>query len=256
MKIKNITTTLLAGAFACCITTPVLAEQPNSVNLQIQQRIETNKSVKNEISTEIKTNMASKTGIIRKLIDSRAALVDVTVKSKTDTSLSVEKDGKTYIVNTDEKTQFRRRYWGKSDLEEIQIGDKLNVIGTWTDEGRTTILARLIRDLSVQVRFGVFIGTVESVSDSGFTFKTVNRDTQTVIVSTSTKYVNRKEMIITKNDITVGHRVRVKGLWNKTHNTVTEVKQVKDYDLPARVTPSESPKAKPSATPTVEPSTT
>jgi len=32
----------------------------------------------------------------------------------------------------------------------------------------------------------------------------------------------------------VGHRIRVKGLWNNKNSTVTEVSHVKDFDLPVR----------------------
>ena len=61
------------------------------------------------------------------------------------------------------------------------------------------------------------------------------RADQTVTVDSSTKFSNRKGETITQSEITVGQRVRVKGLWNSNDNTVTEVKEVKDFALPVRV---------------------
>lgn len=60
------------------------------------------------------------------------------------------------------------------------------------------------------------------------------RGDQTVTVSASTKFVNRKEDAITQEDVAVGHKVRVKGLWDKDANTVTEVTHVKDFNLPLK----------------------
>ncbi|NCO89240.1 hypothetical protein AUK04_02800 [Candidatus Roizmanbacteria bacterium CG2_30_33_16] len=48
----------------------------------------------------------------------------------------------------------------------------------------------------------------------------------------SSKIINRTEGIISLADLQVGHRVRVKGLWDRTLKTVSEVSQVKDFNLP------------------------
>jgi len=161
------------------------------------------------------------------------------VKSKDGSNLTVEKDGKIYTVQTDGNTQFRRHFWGKSSLAEIAVGDKVNVWGKYVDEGKTTILAKLIRDVSIMKRFGAFIGTVADLSGSTFTLNTVARGAQKVTLNESTKCVNRKEDAIScTSDVQNGHRVRVKGMWDKTNSTVTEVTQLKDYSLPLKPTPS------------------
>ena len=105
----------------------------------------------------------------------------------------------------------------------------------------------MVRNLSIQKRYGVFFGVVQSLNANGWVMTTIStkRENQTVIVSTSTKFINRKEVTITQGDIAVGHRVRVKGLWDKSNNTVSEVTSVKDFNLP--------PKPSPTPTPTVEP---
>ena len=43
-------------------------------------------------------------------------------------------------------------------------------------------------------------------------------------------------------DVQVGHRVRVKGLWDNKLNKITEVTQVKDFTIPAQgVAPTPTP---------------
>ena len=189
----------------------------------------------------------SRPGLLRNFFPQdkgRAAIGSGTISAINGTTLTVKaKDGKQFTILTDDKTQFRRRFWGKSSLSEMSVGDMVNVIGKWTDDTKTTIQARLVRDLSIQKRNGAFIGTVQSVSSSGFVIQTVKRGILTVTTSASTKFVNRKEELITKADVIVGHRIRVKGLWDSKLNTLTEVTHVKDFSLPVK--PSVTPKPTP-----------
>ncbi len=150
------------------------------------------------------------------------------------TTLTVSKDGKTYSVNTDSKTQFRRHFWGKSSLSEFSVGDKVNVIGRFTDDAKTTIQAVLVRDISIQKRNGVFFGAVATISGNTIVLNSKHRGVQTVTVSSSTKFVNRKGEAISLSDIKAGDQIRVKGVWDKTANTITEVLTVKDFSLPAK----------------------
>src|SRR5689334_19625315 len=87
-----------------------------------------------------------KMGLLRAFFQGRAAVGSGKLTAVNGTTLTVEKDSKSYTVLTDDKTQFRRRFWGKATVSEYQVGDTLNVIGMWTDDAKTTIQARLIRD--------------------------------------------------------------------------------------------------------------
>lgn len=156
---------------------------------------------------------------------------DITVHSK-DGNIQV------FILST---TQLRRRFWGKAELNEFSVGDDVNVIGKWKDNTKTQIEARMIRDVSIQKRYGVFFGDVTSKTDSSFVMKTVNRGDQTVKVSSSTQYTNRREQSMQYGDIVVGHRVRVKGLWDSKLNQIMEVTKVKDFSLPQQVKLSPTP---------------
>lgn len=217
----------LAASVGLSITTPVFAE-----NVKAQ--------VRKEIKDELGDKAGSRPGLLRSFLQSRAAIGSGKLTAKTDTTLTVEKDGKSYTVNIGSKTQLRRRFWGKATLAEMSVGDTLNIIGLWADDAKTTINARLVRDISVQKRFGVFLGEVKSLLTGGWVMSTKSdkRADQTVTVSASTKFVNRKEETLTQADVAVGHKVRVKGLWDTALNTVTDVTHVKDFNLPLRPTPT------------------
>ncbi len=175
-------------------------------------------------------------GAMRKLAGkgNRVHLVGAEVNAVGDGTITAEKDGKTYTVNTDTKTKLRRHFWGKSELAEFSIGNMVNIWGTWADETQTTINAKMIKNLSIMKRHGAFFGTIKSLGDNSFVITSVHRGDQTVTVATTTKYLNRREQAIAFADLQVGHRVRIKGLWDKSNNTVTEVVQVKDFSLPPK----------------------
>ncbi len=159
-------------------------------------------------------------------------LIGATMTGINSNVLTVTKDGKTYTVTTDANTKFRRHFWGKSSLTEIKVNDKLNIWGTWTDDTQTSIRAKLIRDLSVQKRQGVFLGKIISLGTNSFVFQTNNRGDLTVTVSQNTKYSKRNDKTISFADLKVNDKVRVKGLWDKQANTITDVTEIKNYTLP------------------------
>lgn len=202
---------------------------------------------------EMPEKAGSRPGLLKKAFELRAAIGTCTVTAISSTTITCAKDGKTYTILTDSSTQFRRRFWGKATLSEIQVNDVINVIGKWQDDAHTTVLAKLVRDTSIQKRFGVFFGTVTSLTADGWVMNTLNRGSQTVTVGSSTKFMNRKEETITKGDIAVGHRVRVKGLWDSKNSTITDVAQVKDFNLPPKPTGSPAPTSAPTSTPTPTP---
>lgn len=150
-------------------------------------------------------------------------------------------DGKTYIINTDSNTKVRRHFWGASSLSEILVGHTVNIWGKFTDDAKTTVLATLIRDLSIAKRKGVFMGKITTLRSDGFDMETVNKGMQSVTVASSTKYINRRGETIALSDLKVGHRVRVGGVWDQTTKKINEVTEIKDFSLPIVVKPSVSP---------------
>ena len=162
--------------------------------------------------------------------------INAVVTANSGTSLTVSYNGKSITVNTTSNTQLRRHFWGSSTLSEISVNDKVNVWGVWADDAQTTITASLIRDVSIMKRREVFFGTVSSLNSSGFVLASMNRGNQTVTVSSSTKYINRKGAAITFADVKTGDRVRINGMWDNVNNTVTEISQVKDFSNPVATT--------------------
>ena len=192
-------------------------------------------------------DFATAGGRLKIFLQTHASLVNATITGINGTTLTVTQGGKTYTVLTDGNTKERRRFWGSGSISEMQTGDTVNVYGTWTDSMNTTIQAKLVRDVSIQKYNGVFFGTVQTLNSSGWTMTTVERGNQTVTVSSTTKFKDRKGGTLTQSSVAVGHKIRVRGLWDRNANTVTEVTEVRDYSLPVKTTVA------PTATPTPTP---
>jgi hypothetical protein len=230
---KSIITALAIIVFSFTFVLPVFAAP-------LPQQIR--EEVREEIREEKKDNLMEKLGsapaTIINWINKRAVITRGTIASISGTSLSeatitITKDG-TYTVKTDSATRFRRRFWGQvSNISEMQTGDTVTVVGRWTNNEKTELKANLIRDISIQIRHGVFLGTIQSIQGNTWSIQTKNRGNQTVTVTGATQFVNRANVSIAQSDCAVGHRVRVKGLWNRQANTITDVTQVKDFDLPS-----------------------
>lgn len=152
--------------------------------------------------------------------------------------LTVSRDDKVYMVKVTDKTILLRKFGGKSELSEFSVGDTLSVRGKWTDEAKTILEARVIRNLSVQKRKGTFWGTIKSKGNNTFVLASVNRGEQAVYLGSDTKIFNRKQETITFADLKIGDRVRVSGLWDSKLNKITEVTRIKDWSIPPKVTPS------------------
>lgn len=142
--------------------------------------------------------------------------------------LKLEKDGKTYTIQTSDKTVLKRRFWGKSSLSEFSVGDMVNVTGQWTNEEKTEMNAVWIRNLSIQKRFTVFWGTVKVLNSDNFVFESEKRGEQTVFFDSNTKWFKRGEKTASYSDLKVGDKVKVKGDWDSALNKITNVTYVKD----------------------------
>lgn len=220
---KKLVSAFLGALLLLSMATPTLAVSATPPG-------QLRKTIMQDVREELKASISAlKESILARF----ANLSGATVASVGTNTITVSKDGKTYTVNILATARLRRRFWGSAALTEISVGDTVNVWGSWTDSSQTTINAKLIRDVSIQKRNGVFIGEITSVSTSGWVMKTAARGDQTVTVSNSTRFSDRKGTTIAQSDIVVGHRVRVRGMWDRKLSTISEVSAVKDYSLPA-----------------------
>jgi hypothetical protein len=225
---KKLLNTVLAGVFMFGVATPKLSLFGINREAKNQERIEENTQVGNPETG----NLENAKNRIRNFIGTRAAIGTGKVVSKDGSTLTIVSNENTYTVLTDDKTQFRRLFWGKSSLEEISINDMVKVIGKWQNEEKTQIKAILVRNLSIQKRHGTFFGVIKSVGENSLIIQTAQRGEITVKVTDTTKLVNRVMDEIVFSDLQVGHRIRVKGTWDKANSTLTEVIQVKDFSIP------------------------
>lgn len=215
-----------------------------------------------------KNTLNDRKGILEKIketvINKGARIANGTVTAVNGATFTVETDEETFTVTTDDKTRCQRHFWGKCTLSEIAVNNKVNVWGRFTNDTKTTMKAHLIRNLSIMKRHGTFLGDVISKDGNTIVIKSKEREEQTVTVISTTKYVMRNMKPSTLADIQVGHRVRVKGVWDKTNNTITEVTSIKNYSLPLKTnisttpnpTTTTSPTSSPTLTPTVTSTTT
>src|SRR4030042_2140390 len=87
--------------------------------------------------------------------------VITSVDSRSNTVIAT-KNGTEYTIDTSNAT-VRRRYGAKAEFSEMMEGDYIWVWGT--QEG-TTIMARKIKDMSIQKWKGTLTGTITSLSSS------------------------------------------------------------------------------------------
>lgn len=250
MLSQKIATVALVMSFGLVSPGIVSAESVQEARQNLREARQEVREERKNLMEQIRDRVSSKTGEMKQFLGfGRAAIGSGKITAKSDTTLTIEKDGKSYTVNFDSKTQLRRRFWGKAELSEFSVGNIVNVIGQWTDDTHTAINAKLIRNVSIQKRFGVFFGEVKSILSGGWVMstKSENRADQTVTVSADTKFENRKGETMTQAEVKAGHKVRVRGLWDRTLNTVTEVTHVKDFSVPV---PSAAVTATVTATPT------
>lgn len=146
-------------------------------------------------------------------------------------SFTVVTTAGTSTVNVLPSTMLLRRFGGKSALSEFSVGDQVEVMGKTAADG-TSIDARVVRNTSIQKRQGTFFGAIQTMTPTGFTIQPLNRPLQTVTLNAKTRLVDRRERIIKTADLAIGHKVRVRGLWDNKLNTITEVVLVKDFSLP------------------------
>ncbi len=201
---------------------------------QVQQKQEERKNLLESIKEKIKEMGAKIKGEL-------TAINGNTLTVKRDDGMMVSVD----VTNA----QCRRRFGAKCDWSESAVGNILNIIGKWTDSGKTAIMARLVRNTSIQKRHGVIFGKVTKKNDSSLVIESkIDGETLPVtIYTTGAKFIKRNEESMTISDIQIGHRIRAKGVWDRTLKEMRETTEIKDFDLPLIVKPS------PTLTPTPTP---
>lgn len=211
-----------------------------TIRQNVQQAVQ-NKA--EEIQNRIEERQENREGLIETLknkIKGMAVRIKGELTAINGNTLTVKKeDGSTVSVDITNAT-CRRRFGAKCDWGELVVGDILNVVGKWSDDAKTAITAKLVRNISIQKRWGVIFGKVTQINEGSIVMESKRGgETLSVTVYTSgAKLVKRNQESMTISDLKVGHRVRVKGVWDRTLKEIRETEQIKDFDLPVRVKPT------------------
>lgn len=169
---------------------------------------------------------------------SMTAKLQGTIESIEASSFTLKSSGGLYTVLIDDKTNLVRRFGAKSSLSEFSIGDTVNVVGKWTDEDKKTLKATLVRDFSIQKKNAAFIGTITAIYEDSFSINPLaqgrfRKGEKRVYTSQNCIYLNRKKETIKREDLKVGHTVRVSGgVLNRVENKIFDVSKVVDMTLP------------------------
>lgn len=224
---KKISLSLIILSALLTITPSVRALTPSSSSAI---RKENREEMKEEIKERKEALLEKVKNFVKKNIRFEARVKGtITVIGTNNFSMTGE-DG-TFQVNITDNTKLLRKFGGKSSLSEFAVGDEVVVFGKFTDDTKSIIDAKIVRNNSIQKRWGAFFGKVTAINSDNFLMETLERGTQTVYFGTA-KFVNRKEQSIAYSDVKIGHRVRVKGIWDKTLSEIKEVSQVKDFSIP------------------------
>jgi hypothetical protein len=154
---------------------------------------------------------------------SRAGIVITGINGSTITGTQTNKKKGTtvsYTINAGSAIVVRK-FWGQSSLSQVSIGDRIRVIGTWTDSSKTAINAFLVRDMSIQDRSDRFGGTVSSLGNNSFTFQSKHRGSWTVTVTSQTKITGKKKVSMQFSNINVNDKLRVAGTFDRTGRVIT-----------------------------------
>lgn len=192
---------------------------------------------KQVIPKKIEKNLLEKAkDMIKRSIKKQLKGTLVTIAGST---LTVEKNGETYTINTTEDTELRSKFGGESQISDFNPKDTLIILGKQTDLGE--IDASYIRNLTIQKRTAVFVGEVAVKTDNTLTVKTVSRGNITVHISPVVRFTEQKNTI-TYSDIEIGNKIIIRGeLWNREGSNIDakiilKIANNKPTPAPTRIT--------------------
>ena len=148
--------------------------------------------------------------------------------------LTVNTGSNQFDIEIDDKSKVISKYYSKIDPSDLKSGDLISIWGKWIDEAKTAIRAKLIRDLSKEIRKGVVNGIISNITSSSVIVTKANGKQFTVSFDDQTKIMNRKGELLQYTDLKNNDHVAVTGLVDHTNLTVTNTSKVRDLDLPQK----------------------
>jgi hypothetical protein len=130
---------------------------------------------------------------------------------------------KTIAVIVDAKTNIVRRYWGKSPLSQLSVGDSVQIFGQINDQNK--LQALLVKDNSIWSAEKE--GVISSIDANAKTF-VLSRATNassttnvTVKITEATKITGANKVVLTFADLAVNQRVHLNGILNADGKHIT-----------------------------------
>lgn len=163
-----------------------------------------------------------------------AKIVKGNLVSISEDFLTVNKDSEQFDIELDDQSKVLSKYYSKIDPKNLEKGDQVSIWGKWVDEAKTMIRAKLVRNLSKEIRKGVVNGTFKKVNESSFTVTRANGKVFTITFDKNTKLMNRKGEIILYSAIKDNDHVAVTGLVDHKNLTVVNTSKVRDLSLPQK----------------------
>lgn len=146
----------------------------------------------------------------------RAGIFTGKVTAVSGNSITMTSGGNTVTIDAS-NAKLVRRFGATLQLSDIQVGDTLAVTGNLSG---SVITAKTIRDISLQARFGAFVGTVSAIGSGNFTLQSKRRGSQTINL-TSTTIIKLGSQTASSSALAVGETVTVFGVWDRTNSNVT-----------------------------------
>src|SRR3989339_520997 len=217
-------TLLLVLAMLLGTMTPALAEKPEDKEKQ--------KNVAPLTQTQIQSKFVRRQASIQgELVSMSGTTLPATIV--VNVSKVAPKKNKKWIgaypevkkeitVKVDANTKFVRKYWGKSSLEELTVGDKLDVRVKTNEDGSVT--ATLVKDDTLHWTWKVHNGAIDGLDLTAktFTLKQKNGKSVTVKVDAKTKiFIPNASATSTFDGLQNGQIAHVRGIINNKTKVIT-----------------------------------
>ncbi len=176
------------------------------------------KQIQQELRNKIQAIEKSKIGSISAKLNRIQIKGTITTISEETLGIKTPK-WKSVVVNILESTKLKRRFGGEARLSEFEVGDEVIIVGNKINDNE--IDASTIKDLSIQKHNTVFVGEILSLATpSSLVIRTLQREIQTVYMSSSTVYYEANTKITYAN-LSIGDKIVVKGaLWNRVQSKI------------------------------------
>ena len=204
-------------------------------------------TLRGELTAMSSTSLTVKVSNVRPDFHQQWASVSSSTFPAKDTLVTVKIDNKTKVV---------RRFNGKSSLDELTVGDTMQIVGRLNDDG--TVSARVVKDDSIQLSHRVYHGTIASLDATAQSFSMTLMSSSSVAfmvrTSATTKFRVPGVTSTSFANLQVGNKVWVRGFVNTRTKTidanVVKVKLPEVAPVPAPTpTSTPSPASTASSTP-------